>query len=115
MSRRPLLDGLEFLVISNEDSNWLGRPFEEEVLGVIQGFNGDKAPGPDGFSMDFFQACWVIVQNDIMVVLRSFHVTGCQRSFHVTGCQALIPKKVGVVKERIFAPLVLLVGWIKFW
>ena len=107
MSRRPLLDGLEFLVISNEDSNWLGRPFEEEeVLGVIQGFNGDKAPGPDGFSMDFFQACWVIVQNDIMVVLRSFHVIGCQ---------ALIPKKVGVVKERIFAPLVLLVGWIKFW
>ena len=43
-------------MISNEDSDWLGRPFEEEeVLGVIQGFNGDKAPGPDGFLWLFFK------------------------------------------------------------
>jgi hypothetical protein len=46
VSRRPLLDGLEFSMISNEDSDWLGRPFEEEeVLRVIQRFNGDKVPG----------------------------------------------------------------------
>ena len=56
VSRRPMLDGLEFSMISNEDSVWLGHPFKkEEVLGVIQGFNGDKAPGPDGFSMASFK------------------------------------------------------------
>ena len=44
-SRRPMLDGLEFSMISTEDSDWLGRPFEEEeVLGVIQGFNGLRVP-----------------------------------------------------------------------
>ena len=40
-------NSLEFL--------WLDRPFnEDEVYGVIHGFNGDKASGPDGFSMALF-------------------------------------------------------------
>jgi hypothetical protein len=25
---------------------------------VLREMNGDKAPGPDGFSMAFFQKCW---------------------------------------------------------
>uniref|UniRef100_A0A2N9J5A7 Reverse transcriptase domain-containing protein n=1 Tax=Fagus sylvatica TaxID=28930 RepID=A0A2N9J5A7_FAGSY len=46
--RRPLLDGLEFSAISHDDVVWLDRLFdEEEVLGVVQGFNGDKSPHPD--------------------------------------------------------------------
>ena len=46
---RPLLDGLDFSMISGKDALWLERLFgEEEVAGVVAGFNGDKAPGPDG-------------------------------------------------------------------
>jgi hypothetical protein len=42
-------------MISGEESVWLERPFEEdEVSGVVRGFNGDKAPGPDGFSLAFY-------------------------------------------------------------
>ena len=49
---------VEFSRISEADVLWLDRPFdEEEVYGVIKGFNGDKAPGPGGFSMAFFQFC----------------------------------------------------------
>ena len=41
--------------ISEEDVSWLDRPFEEdEVFGVVSGFNGDKLPGPNGSSMVFF-------------------------------------------------------------
>ena len=55
MAHRPVLDDVEFFSISVEDASWLDRPFkEEEVFGVINDFNGDKAPGPDGFSMVFF-------------------------------------------------------------
>ena len=44
---RPKLDGLGFSTISDEDVGWLDRPFEEEeVIGVIKGFNRDKALGP---------------------------------------------------------------------
>lgn len=42
---RPLLDGLEFSMISEEDALWLDRPFDvDEVVGVVLGFNGDKTP-----------------------------------------------------------------------
>jgi hypothetical protein len=35
--------------------NWLERHFEEsEVLEVVRDLNGDKALGPDRFSMAFF-------------------------------------------------------------
>ena len=55
---RPVLDDMEFSKISEEDALWLDRLFdEEEVYGVINGFNGGKAPGPNGFSMAFFQSC----------------------------------------------------------
>ena len=57
--QRPVLDEVEFSMISEEEAAWLKRPFEEEeVYGVIQGCNGDKSPRPDGFSMAFFKACW---------------------------------------------------------
>ena len=48
---RPHLDGLGFSRISDDNSAWLDRPFEEdEVMGCV----GDKSLGPDGFSMAFF-------------------------------------------------------------
>ena len=55
MAHRPVLDDVDFSSISVEDASWLDRPFEEEeVFEVINDFNGEKAPSPDGFSMAFF-------------------------------------------------------------
>lgn len=37
-------------MISDEDAARLECPFEEEeVVGVLKAFNGDRAPGLDGF------------------------------------------------------------------
>jgi hypothetical protein len=53
----PKLDGLAFDSIDEEESTWLERPFEEsEVLEVVKGMNSNKASGPDGFTIAFFQA-----------------------------------------------------------
>jgi hypothetical protein len=61
--RWPLLDGLDFSVLSSEAALGLEKPFEKgEVTGVVHGFVGDKAPGPDGFPMAFFQFCWSVVR-----------------------------------------------------
>ena len=55
MAHRPVLDDVNFSSILVENASWLDRPFEEEkVFGVINEFNGDKAPSPNGFSMSFF-------------------------------------------------------------
>ena len=50
-----VLDDVKFGRIFEEDALWVDRPFEEdEVFGVVNGFNGDKSPGPNGFSMAFY-------------------------------------------------------------
>lgn len=52
--QHPSLDVVEFSRIFEENVEWLERPFEEEeAFGVIQHFNSNKAPGPDGYSMGF--------------------------------------------------------------
>ena len=72
--QHPFLDVLDFPRISRDNVDWLERPFEEiEILEVIKEFNGDKSPGPDGFSMAFFQACWGILKSNIMAVFHHFH------------------------------------------
>jgi hypothetical protein len=38
------------------------------VWDVIKELNGDKAPGPDGFTAAFFQKCWGFLKTDIMDV-----------------------------------------------
>ena len=55
----PFPDSLVFPMIFGENADWLERPFEEvEIFDVIHSFHGDKSPGPNGFPMVFFQACW---------------------------------------------------------
>eukprot|EP00253_Pinus_taeda_P029476 PITA_29476 len=43
---------------------------EEEVSEVQKEMQNGKAPGPDGFSVDFFKACWNIVKQDILNVVE---------------------------------------------
>ena len=48
------MDGLEFASIEEDERLSLERDFFEEVVQVLQEMEGDKAPGPDGFTMAFF-------------------------------------------------------------
>uniref|UniRef100_A0A2N9H5P7 Reverse transcriptase domain-containing protein n=1 Tax=Fagus sylvatica TaxID=28930 RepID=A0A2N9H5P7_FAGSY len=109
--RRPLLDGLVFSSIDEEDRCCLDRPFtEEEVVGVVKDMAGDKSLGPDGFSMAFFQRCWAIVKDDIMAVLHDFHAHGTfEKSINATFI-ALIPKKPGAVECKDFRPISFISG-----
>lgn len=57
-SFRPTLDGVSFDSIPTEMCDWLERPFEEEeVLKALGEMCGDKAPGPDGFTIAFYKKC----------------------------------------------------------
>ena len=60
---RPFVEGLEFDCIGNMERVWLERKFErEEILQVVSDLDGDKAPGPDGFTMAFYHLCWRVVE-----------------------------------------------------
>jgi hypothetical protein len=111
---RPLLEGIQFSVISDEDAMWLERPFDEnEIIDVVKGFNGDKAPGPDAFSLAFFQQCWNVVWAEVLAVCQEFHeYCHFERSLNATFV-SLIPKKHGANEIKDFRPISLVGGMYK--
>jgi hypothetical protein len=50
------------------------RPFtEEEIRDVMFSMDKNKAPSPDGISIEFYQACREIIKYDMLVVFDYFH------------------------------------------
>jgi hypothetical protein len=59
-------------------------------------------PGPDGFSMVFFQACWDMIKTDIMRVFHDFHACNkFERSLNAMFI-SLISKKSGAIDLKDF-------------
>ena len=72
---------------------------------MLKAFNGDKAPGLDGFPMAFFQACWDVVQNEVMESINYFHEVGTfTKSLNATFL-TLIPKKTAAMEVKDFRPI----------
>ncbi|XP_071687115.1 uncharacterized protein [Rutidosis leptorrhynchoides] len=52
----------------------LERQFSiEEVGSVIKDFDGNKTPGPDGFSLQFFKKGWHFLEDNVMDMFNQFH------------------------------------------
>ena len=110
----PFLEVLVFPRISDDNADWLDRLFEEaEIFDVIQNFNGDKLPGPDGFLMAFFQLCWSILKLILWLYFIIFLLKVSLRKVWMQCSSLSSLKKIQQLKSRIFAPLVLLGGFIK--
>jgi hypothetical protein len=63
------MDNLALDTLDAGEASSLEFHFEErEVLEVVKGLNRDKAPGPDGFTLAFFQDCWDVIKFDLMGV-----------------------------------------------
>jgi hypothetical protein len=105
---RPTVDGISFDSILESVASWLKRAYkEEEVRKVVSTMIGDKAPGPDGFSMAFFQPCWNVLSLDIMEVFNDFHAKGLFEKCLNASFILLIPEIPGVVLSKISGLLVL--------
>ena len=102
----PSMDGLEFSRIEEDERLELEREFsKEEVVKVLQEMEGDKAPGPDGFTMAFFQKCWSVVEIDVMAFCDHFHRSSeFERSLNASFL-SLIPKKNNALNIKDFRPI----------
>ena len=90
------------------------RPFtEDEIHGALMEMNGDKAPGPDGFTLAFWQSCWEFIKEEILEMFKEFYdhssfLKSLNNTFLV-----LIPKKCGAEDLGDFRPISLLGGLYK--
>ncbi|GAU39170.1 hypothetical protein TSUD_372700 [Trifolium subterraneum] len=64
-----------------------------EVKDIVLNCDGNKSPGPDGFNLNFFKACWYIVKNNVMAFLREFHEHAILPKAVTASFLTLAPKK----------------------
>ena len=79
--------------------------FEEEIFAALSSCYGDKALGPDRFTMAFWLFCWDVVKSETLGLFREFYLHGTfQRSLNSTFL-VLIPKKEGAEDLSNFRPI----------
>lgn len=103
VAEEPLVDKSRFIkkftkfipkVVTREDNHNLNRPVsEEEVSEVISEIQNGKAPGPDGFIVEFFKACWKTVKQDILDVVEDSRRSKTVLKALNASFIALIPKE----------------------
>lgn len=89
------------------DQRGLDAPFTmAEVWAAIIASPIEKAPGPDGFTGQFFRSCWPIIKDEIMAVFNKFHqLRGQNFSELNTAFITLLSKKNGASEISHFRPI----------
>jgi hypothetical protein len=68
----------------------------------------NKAPGPDGFPVEFYQVFWSLIKDDLMAMFREFH-RGRLPLFNLNfGTISLIPKQKEVKQIQQYRPICML-------
>ncbi|RVW98390.1 hypothetical protein CK203_026882 [Vitis vinifera] len=113
---RADIEGLHLNRLNSREAEVLKLPFtEEEIYSVLMEMNDDKASGPNGFIVAFWQSSWEFVKEEIVDLFKEFYD---QRSFAKslnTTFLVLIPKKGGAEDLGDFRPISLLGGCTSFW
>jgi hypothetical protein len=95
--------------LSDSDRVDMDREFsEEEIKSVIDQMERNKAAGPDGFPAEFYQSCWEIVKDDLMVLFNDFYQHKIDLARINYGTIILIPKIDEATTIQKFRPICLL-------
>jgi hypothetical protein len=95
--------------LSESGRREMDLPFsEKEVKDVIDQMERNKAAGPDGFPIEFYQVCWGIIKDDLMQIFEDFyqHKINLQRINY--GVITLIPKGENANIIQKYRPICLL-------
>jgi hypothetical protein len=95
--------------VSHEESELLTRSFSmDEVWEAIFQMKHNKAPRPDGFLVEFYQACWEIIKNDLMALFQEFHNGDLPQYSLNFGTIILLPKCREAATIQQYIPICLL-------
>lgn len=81
---------------------------KEEVYKAVSSLGTDKAPGPDGFTIEFFKKAWNIIKSDIMMMFQDFFKNGIINKALNETYICRIPKKVGAKTVHEYRPISLM-------
>jgi hypothetical protein len=87
----------------------LSSPFtKEEIDAVVSSLPIDKAPGPDGFNVQFLKSCWHIIKEDIYQLCFDFYDGNLNLESINMGHITLIPKVASPENINEYRPITLL-------
>jgi hypothetical protein len=66
-----------------------------------------RAPGPDGFTMDFFHHCWDMIKEDVWLAVEESRTSGQVLSTLNATFITLIPKEEHATHPKQFRPIFL--------
>jgi mannosylglycoprotein endo-beta-mannosidase len=94
------------MIISAVENEILISPFlEEEVFEAISQMEHNKAPGPDGFPVEFYQKNWMVIKDDFMALFDQF-TNGDLPLYKLNfGIITLLPKKEDAVRIQQYKPI----------
>ena len=95
--------------VSQLENEYLTYTFsQEEVRAAIFQMEHNKAPGPDGFSPEFYQVFWNLIKDDLMALFTDFHQGNLPLNRLNFGTIILLPKKKDAKVIRQYMPICLL-------
>ena len=66
---------------------------------------GNKSPGPDGFTMEFFKGAWEVIGGDVTMAIQSFFIKGFLPKGLNSTILTLVPKKDEVKMMKDYRPI----------
>jgi hypothetical protein len=79
-----------------------------EVKEAIFQMEHNKAPGPDGFPVEFYQVFWEVIKADLMALFHDFHKGELPLFSLNFGIITLLPKFQEAIKIQQYRPICLL-------
>lgn len=104
--KRPKLNGLNFIRLTEDNRLWLESEFsEEEIYERLKSCDGDKAPGPGISNMKFLHESWHVIKDDVVEMFKELHETSKFVNSLNSTFLVLIAKKKGANDIRDFRPI----------
>lgn len=82
------------------------KPFTDaEIKQVLFSMPANKAPGPDGYTAEFYKAAWPIIGPDFLVSVKSFFMTGFMPHGVNATILSLVPKSTEAKSIKDYRPI----------
>ena len=95
-------------VSQKENDGLISQFTETEVRDVVFQIEHNKAPGPDGFLVKFYQVFWNLIKDDLITLFMDFHKEELNLYSLNFGIIALIPKIQEATKIQQYRPICVL-------